>query len=132
MITTTDEAFTAAMRAAVADRGEDYVYPREWRMGYVPGSDELHGTCRYARPDRSGGACLIGEVLHRLGVPVEELAELDGGAGVPAHGAIAAHLAGVSRTVRLAASDAQSFQDTELSWGAALDAFERAVESGAA
>ena len=40
MTTITRENFTAAMEQAVAERGEDYVYPDEWRDG--------HEACQYA------------------------------------------------------------------------------------
>lgn len=128
MIETTDQAFAEAMRAVVAERGEGYVYPREWRMGNMPGADldsgEARGTCRYAAPDGDGPGCLIGAALHRIGVPLVELMHLDSAApGAPT--AIAQTVTGLSNAVIDAAASAQSHQDRELSWGAALDAFNR-------
>ncbi|MEU7814107.1 hypothetical protein [Pseudonocardia sp. NPDC049154] len=129
MIETTDQAFAEAIRAAVAERGEDYVYPREWRMGNATSADldrpQARGTCRYARPDGvQGGACIIGAALQRVGVHVTDLFELD--ATAPgAESALAATVTGLSPRMIGAASTAQSHQDRELSWGLALEAFER-------
>lgn len=60
----------AAMRAAVADRGEDYVYPESEK--------DSHGACQYLTTDGKG-LCIVGETLLRLGVSSEEIQQaLDG------------------------------------------------------
>jgi hypothetical protein len=113
--------FTAAMKAAVAERGADYVYPTEWRDTTVPG-DNPAGMCLYVKPDKSGPACLIGEALHRMGVPVEELALLENKGASMALSVVFGHDPALFG-YRVAAESAQLEQDAGRTWGSALDAY---------
>jgi hypothetical protein len=111
-IDATEEAFTAAMRAAVAERGEDYVYPREER-GYA---------CVYTfngEPD-----CLIGLALFKMGVPITFLQDCDG-----MNNALGVLLdLGFSRYVADAADWAQSLQDKGHTWGESLGGYFQMLE----
>lgn len=109
MIKIDDAAFTAAMRAAVAERGEDYVFPNEWKDGA--------SQCRYVQPDGDGPACLIGVALHRLGVPLDALLDQEGCSASHVVGAVAS---GVTYAAARAANKAQEAQDIGATWGAAL------------
>ena len=71
-IDVTTDQFTEAMRAAVAERGADWVYPRGER-GWANGI-----ACRYVRSDVIEPACIIGLALHRLGVPLDVLHDNEG------------------------------------------------------
>lgn len=57
----------------VAERGEDYVYPDEWRDGGT-----RLGTCLYVTPDGTGPACIVGAVVARLGVSLARLSRSEG------------------------------------------------------
>ena len=57
-------AVVEALDAVVAERGEGYVYPDEWREGTY---------CLYVRPDGEGPACIAGAVYFRLGVSLDLL-----------------------------------------------------------
>lgn len=111
----TEEEFTAAMEAAVAERGEDFVYPDEWR-------DEYSEACRYSLPDGTP-ACIIGLALHKINpalVPTYDNTEraLD----------VFEAIGDVPQNVALAAQRAQSQQDADKTWGVALEAYKDALE----
>lgn len=99
-----------ALREAVEEKGWDYEYPDAFR-------DE-DSNCMYVVDDAP--ACIVGNALHRLGVPVEELAknntlnfryrELNG--------------VGISGQARMALNRAQRKQDGYGTWGDALRASE--------
>lgn len=52
-----------ALNAAVDEKGDDYVYK------------EVGSICTYAAFDEP--SCIVGNVLHRLGVPIPTLVEMD-------------------------------------------------------
>lgn len=122
----TRENFTAAMRAAVAERGEDFIYPAEgselaeqgWRSGEW-------GTCVYALPDGSP-ACLIGLALYKI-----DPALVEGLEGEDASAFRLLHRLGVEDggTAR-AARKAQRAQDWGETWGNALKIYEQAMNKG--
>lgn len=58
------------LEVVVAERGEDYQYPDEWR------NDD--GSCRYVTPDGTGPACIAGAVYFRLGVGLDFLRQHEG------------------------------------------------------
>lgn len=100
-----------AMHQVVKEFGPDYVYCQ-----VVPSEDT--GACRYVvdgKPD-----CLIGKVLHRLGVPIGDLARCDSDGGVPA-GILNERLPGVTFDAQALVfmGFAQSAQDHGHSWGTA-------------
>lgn len=61
--------FDEALHAAVAERGERFIYPEEWR--YDDGDTNEPGQCMYVHHDEP--ACLLGLALHKCGVPLFEL-----------------------------------------------------------
>lgn len=61
--------FDRALHAAVAERGEQYIYPDEWRTQQE--EPDFPGQCMYVHHDEP--ACLLGLALHKCGVPVAEL-----------------------------------------------------------
>lgn len=107
----TAENFTAAMREAVAERGEDYVY-----SDGQPGWEAKDGGCRYALDDGTP-ACLIGLALYKVDpslVPTDD--------GLNAYQVL--YSLGASKDVLLAAGNAQEMQDTGKTWGQALVMYE--------
>lgn len=123
----TVEEFTAAMEAAVEERGRDYIYPpaverdmdSDYEVGPIYYDDEYHygdGGCVYQTAE-GVPACIIGVVLDKLGLDV------------PAYGAMNdARVVLEARTtlpsyVLRAARQAQNEQDHGQPWGQALDTY---------
>lgn len=123
----TVEEFTAAMEAAVEERGRDYIYPAaverdmdsDYEVGPIYYDDEYHyadGGCVYQTPD-GAPACIIGVVLDKLGLDV------------PAYGSMSdarvvlEQRTTLSEDILRGAKYAQSAQDTGHSWGRALDRY---------
>ena len=115
-----NEQFIQAMRDAVAERGRDYVYP----LGNPDYA--LHdSSCVYSTPDGTP-ACLIGLALSK--VMPEAVPEYD----APTETADELLLPlGFSQIVADAAFAAQTVQDTERTWGLALDVFEDVLADAA-
>ena len=107
-ITTNDQEVITTLRAVVAER-PDYVYTN-------PFPDDA-GTCRYVHGDTPG--CLVGHVLHRLGVPLEELSRHE---GKNACSVAADLLDGISSDASWAIEHAQFRQDLGDTWAEALKA----------
>jgi hypothetical protein len=101
------------LREVVAER-PDFVY------------EEPDGgtTCYYVWEDCP--SCLVGHVLHRLGVPLEVMAERNT-AQVHARGFAAA--VGLTWLATRALKHAQDQQDAGEPWSAALDAAERVADN---
>jgi hypothetical protein len=122
----TEEAFTAAMRAAVAERGADYVFPGfEDEVSRAEGWRDEAGMCQY-RNSADEPACLIGLALHKIDPAL-----------VPPHGAVkGADLVlgelGAPYALQIAASEAQDTQDGGQPWGLALAAYSEVLAERAA
>ena len=119
-MTVTAEQFTAAMRAAVAERGRDFVYPRGvpgWRSG-----PHLGNTCMYVRTDVDECGCLIGDAAHRVGVSLDQLREADV-REFSAEEMLRVCIPGLPPRIWDAAGLAQTVQDSGRSWGLALDRY---------
>ena len=112
-MTYTDEDFIAAMRKAVAERGEDFVYPDEWRKASEDGE-----SCMYVHEGKP--ACLIGLAVY---IATGELVP-DAYEGAMADEVIGDRMPGVSDRARKAAFEAQATQDDGFTWGEALREFE--------
>lgn len=120
----TRENFTAAMRAAVAERGEDWVYPEEGSELAEQGWRSEEGTCVYVLPDGSP-ACLIGLALYKIDpgllthveLQSDDVSVVMGRAGVR------------DRLLLLAADRAQTKQDRDEPWGDALKEYERVLRT---
>jgi hypothetical protein len=108
----TDEKIMATLREVVAERPE-FIYQKP------PASEGHIAVCRYVHGDVPG--CLIGHVLHRLGVSLETLSVHE---GQPAQ-----YLAGTldigGDAVRWALGAAQEAQDGGSTWHEALACAER-------
>lgn len=66
MIVITNETAMQALRDVVAEVGPDYTYPDSER-------DDLYHACRYVADGKA--SCIVGRALHKMGVPLEVLAE---------------------------------------------------------
>lgn len=120
----TRENFTAAMRAAVAERGEDFVYPAKGSELAEQGWRSENGTCVYALPDGSP-ACLIGLALYKIDPGLLTHVEFQADSASRVMGR-----AGVQdEMVLLAADRAQTMQDVGVSWGDALSEYERVLRT---
>lgn len=113
----TVESFTQAMRDAVAERGGDWIYPRNeedstWHL-QEPGSA---GLCRYFLEDGSP-ACIIGTALHNLGYAPDQVKEGSGARAI-------LRSIGAPVAVQEAAAGAQSMQDVGGAWDDALNEYE--------
>lgn len=116
----TDDTVLSTLRAVVAER-PDHVYTRPVHMLPIIGSDgHKAADCLYVHtaPDDESDltpGCLVGTVLHRLGVPLEELAGNEGTGGFEV---AADH--GVSEGLCWFLGAVQSRQDSGKPWGVAL------------
>lgn len=113
--------FREALQAAVDEKGADYVYPRGKR-----GWTNVWGMCRYAVNGKP--ACIIGDALHRMGVPISTLKEFDANEeGVDA--ATALEESGLNPTAaeKRGVNAAQSRQDSGASWGESIRAYDIAA-----
>lgn len=109
------------LREIVDEHGRDHRYSR----------NSGDGRCRYER----GGApaCLIGHVLHRAGVPVNELARMDLApvfASTEISEVVLPDVVDMTDTARVVLGAAQHVQDHGETWGRALDAAEDVVRGG--
>jgi hypothetical protein len=101
---------------SVADRGADYLYPKD--------SD---GSCNYVRD--GAASCLVGQALYHAGLPIDRLAEFDEGGLTPANEFSKELLRdGYTLTQRAAKlfQLAQELQDDGVPWG---EAVARAIEN---
>lgn len=111
----TDETIMATLKAVVAENPEHiYVRPADYTMPGEP--------CLYVHGDVPG--CVIGRVLHRLGVPLSDLRDNEGvSAYVLLHGGF-----GISVEMAYFLDAVQGSQDGGSTWGSALT--EAAVANG--
>ena len=119
----TRENFTAAMRAAVAERGEDWAYPERGSELAEQGWRAEEGQeCVYVLPDGSP-ACLIGLALYKI-----DPALVEGLEGETVSALLLLHRLGVEDVGLCGAAwDAQWAQDLGETWGNALEIYERAM-----
>lgn len=119
----TVEQFTAAMEAAVAERGADYVYPAPVEKGHPDDYHNAAGTCMYQTSD-GAPACIIGVALSKIDPSL-----------MPAYGdtfgasAVIHRLTdGNSYELPEAAGAAQDAQDQGKTWGEALEAYKKSLK----
>ena len=117
--TVTEAEFTAAMEAAAAERGPDFVYPKG-ADGWVQDNPDGADWCVYVRTDVDEPACIIGTALHRLGFPLSRLRchEGDGSDDI-----LEKLLPDLDEAAVSAAAAAQSAQDRGCTWEYALAAY---------
>lgn len=117
-ISITAEQFTAAMEAAVADKGEEYVYPFE---------SPQRGGCFYRDGDTP--LCIVGDALSRILTPDQFRGLVpdrhNDAAGPTALGLLTRKYFNVDYRVISAAQSAQGAQDDGLTWGEALRKYKR-------
>lgn len=111
----------AALRETVKVNGEDFIY-------FAPPSA---GFCSYADADEGAPSCLVGHLLHRHGVSVEDLLAEDAGRLVPLSNGNFAHGGGAfdigpdfgieDEDVRSLLNVAQVAQDNKIPWGKAVE-----------
>lgn len=113
----TEEQFTSAMEAAVAQRGESWRYPDPLTAppGYYNG-----GHSPTYSDHRGNPTCLIGAVLHVLGMRVPSVSE--------SPSCLSFLIGPLSHKVAMAARCAQVHQDNRQTWGEALDVYRAALE----
>lgn len=109
---------------ALAEKGADYVYPQDRQT--TPRGDHL--ACRYLDYDAQhlpvGPSCIVGHVLVKAGVPMEDLGANE---GRPAFRVLPKFFPGMSPVLGDALSTCQAEQDLGKPWGQAVAAFETVV-----
>jgi hypothetical protein len=110
----TDAEVLAAAEAAVAEKGADYVYAKPKDAVGMSASE-----CLYVHGEEAG--CLVGNVLHRLGVPLSTLRDCEGVHAIVALGRVEERdriiLPAWSKSMLIRA---QAQQDNGETWGDAL------------
>lgn len=110
MIKLTDQDVINTLAEIVSEYGDDHVYEAPMdRCVYVHGGQP---------------SCLVGKMLHKVGIPLEKLEKFDLDNGTPAAMAISclmqADVIDVSSEAIQALSEVQSTQDAGYPWGVAL------------
>lgn len=132
-----------ALAAAIAEKGEGYVYHEPMFPVYDDESDEsrleLSGQCEYVEPVFNGDgtvtewvpSCLWGHVLHTLGVPISvmrsEGEQIDALDYLPWASEQISKAARASQVVQDAAIQGKStpgYRPEDHTWGKAVEAFE--------
>lgn len=110
-----DKAVIVALREVVAER-PDYVYSSPDYMS----ADDEGGRCFYVHKDEDGNpvaaGCVVGVTLHRLGVPLEWMEQLE---GRPASSLVGRLFPDLSERTVSALNLVQSAQDNGDTWGVA-------------
>lgn len=96
----------------VAEFGEDYIYPESHKVLFP---NQEQATCVYVHDGKP--SCLVGQILHRHGVSLEELALRENIGGFSVTEATTDTEGHVSSFL----SNMQWRQDEGWTWGAALD-----------
>ncbi|MEV6419037.1 hypothetical protein [Streptomyces sp. NPDC051662] len=111
----TDEDVLSTLRKVVAERPE-YVYSAPEHMGATKDGS----VCFYVHKDEDGtnvaAGCVIGVVLHRLGIPLDELEKQE---GENARDALTRLVPALSRWVKEDLNRMQMHQDNDVAWGLA-------------
>jgi len=110
----TPEEIVKALGEAVAEKGADFVYQPEDFAGFC---NYVHG----ADGPRPVPGCIVGNVLHRLGVPLGELANYERrDAYSVANALIEIQAPDGGRSIREKLSLIQVEQDDSMPWGEAV------------
>jgi hypothetical protein len=114
VITTTDAQVMAMLKTVVSER-PDYVYSAPEYM-----ITEESASCFYVHADEDGSpvsaGCIVGAVLNRLGVPLEDLQKYEGATALQMVRKVAD---GVSKETGHVLRNAQFLQDGGSTWGEA-------------
>ncbi|WAB08813.1 hypothetical protein SEA_SUCCESS_26 [Streptomyces phage Success] len=111
----TDEIALTTLRDVVAERpGYTYSAPNHMK------EDERDASCFYVHKDEDGSlvsaGCAIGVVLHRLGIPLEDLVKEE---GCRAYGVVRRFFPNLSQRTYTRFNDMQMSQDDGDPWGLA-------------
>ena len=124
----------ANIRAAVADRGEDWTYPErsvenaDWYIDMdVQDTLNLGGTCKYVLDDGTP-ACIVGEAFVRSGVEPKHLKK-NADAIEITNDLRRDGIQNISPEVSTALYLAQCAQDAGINWGVALAKFEKELDT---
>jgi hypothetical protein len=103
----------------VAERGADYIYS----------PPEHSAACYYVHPD--GPGCGAGLALTKLGIPLSDLAAVEGAsAGSSAVADLAAHHGlNLTSDARIVLDTFQAHQDAGVEWGPCLEAARESVNA---
>lgn len=96
---------------AVAEKGADFVYVNKYGQQADQSGDV---TCQYVHGDQPG--CIVGNVLHRAGVPLDELGQYE------THSVddLGQRLFTAEARVKLLLNHIQGHQDVGVPWGEAV------------
>ncbi|MFJ9616695.1 hypothetical protein [Streptomyces noursei] len=112
-IKVTEADVKRALVEAVTAKGYDYVYDN---------GDPLSEVCWYVHQDVNGNdvpGCLVGDALHRLGVPLGEIKKHEERGAYGVAGSLIDVAENRGRVLSML-SQAQDHQDTGGTWGGAL------------
>ncbi|MFI5877558.1 hypothetical protein ACIBAH_35065 [Streptomyces sp. NPDC051445] len=120
MITTSDAAVRTALKEIVSERPA-YVYAAP---EYMKDAEDINlPLCFYVHNDADGNpesaGCGVGAVLHRLGVPLEELRKYE---GRTARQMLKEVISGIDRGTAVVLETFQGEQDEKTPWGEAYEA----------
>jgi hypothetical protein len=115
MIRVTDEQVLSTLRDVVRERPDNvYKVPEHMTKG------RGHHPCYYVHIQEDGDnpepGCVVGAVLARLGVPLERMADLEGGT---ARHVVPRVISGISDTTTELLHAVQQKQDQDFAWGMA-------------
>ncbi len=120
---------TNAIRKAVREKGEDYVYEKvaipQSIGGFSDGSDCAYAVYDLATEKPVAPSCIVGHVLVTLGVPLTRLSNMEGNNIYGIRGDLLA--LGFPEEVLPALAEAQIVQDEGGTWGDALATYEEAL-----
>ncbi|MGW1673268.1 hypothetical protein [Streptomyces sp. NPDC002324] len=114
MITTTDAQVMATLKQVVSERPE-YTYSAP---EYMVVGEDAPASCFYVHVGKDGqsvsAGCGVGEVFHRLGVPLEEMRRYEGQTSLQM---IKHVISGVTRETANKLRIFQAEQDSQRTWG---------------
>lgn len=115
-----DDALSA-LNDAIVEKGSDFVYVKEVE---VYEDEDSYKVCTYVHPDEEGSltvpGCLVGNVMARLGVPIEAMAAInnDGfSARVLFSYLSSRNIISITEKAASLLVNAQCQQDNEFTWG---------------
>ena len=117
-----------ALKWAVNHKGWDYIYqtPECFQYGEYMAAGNKVKVCAYYDTKNLAPACIVGHVLHYLGVPYREVVKCNRGNSVEdLHNKNIIHL---DTDAMVLLTRAQSMQDTGHTWGQALAEALKTVE----
>lgn len=123
-LTITEEGLIAALKAALDSKGEHYVYPRQGdpegdaHEAPLPGLHPWGSRCLYVHQEAEDEVpgCIVGQVLHHLGVSLEDLKKVEGDNALAVLRRLRVNSGGYGSLL----VEIQRRQDDGLSWGESI------------